>query len=154
MELFYAVPAERARLAPSLFWAGMFTGRMLVSWLAQLVPSQRLLSYSAAVAITGTILFVLATRESLLWIAIAVAALGCAGIWPLLVSDGALHGSSRAPAFIVAAGGLGAATFPYLAGLVGALLGGRLIPALAIPLLVGVFVLVRAERNGSQERMV
>jgi hypothetical protein len=47
----------------------------------------------------------------------------------------------------VAAGGLGASVFPYLAGLIAEVLPGTFILSLAAPLMLGVFALSRPRQH-------
>ena len=143
LELYHGVPVARARLAPTLFWIGMLGGRVLVARLTSRYSATRLLRLSSLLGVAGSLLLVLVSSEWLLWTALAVSALACAGIWPLIVASSGTSGHETGTTITVAAGGLGAALFPYLAGIISELLPGRFILVMAAPLLLAVFLLSR-----------
>ncbi len=144
MELFHGIPAPRARFAPSVFWIGMFIGRVVVARLTRRVSLRALLNGATTIAIAGVALLVLANGEIGLWLATGVCAVAFAGIWPLIVTVTGRRNHETATGIVVAAGGAGGAIFPYLAGRSAEVLSGHLIPATAIPLFaVVLFVTVR-----------
>lgn len=143
MELYHGVPAGRARLSPTVFWIGILAGRLLVARISGKITPRLLLAFSSLLAAGAAVLLSVVAWEPLLWLAVLLAALGSAGIWPLIVATTGSAGNETATAITVGAGGLGAALFPYLAGFTAELLSGQFIPIVAAPLMVGVFLLTR-----------
>jgi FHS family glucose/mannose:H+ symporter-like MFS transporter len=143
MELYHGVPAVRARLAPTLFWIGILGGRLVVARLADPVGPERLLRVSALLGVVGSVLLVTVSAEPLLWTALVISALACAGIWPLIVATSDVAGHESGTTIVVAAGGVGATIFPFLAGLTSEVLPGRMILLMAAPLLLLVYVFYR-----------
>lgn len=141
MEYFRGIPAERARLAPSVFWIGMLAGRVLIARVSHSLSPRLLLAISTGSAFVGSLAIPFVTSEWLLWVVFAITALGAAGIWPLIVSTSGSVGSDLATPITIAAGGLGAAVFPYLAGRTAEVLPGNYIPLLAAPLFALVLIL-------------
>ena len=144
MELYHGIPASRARLAPTLFWIGMLGGRLVIASLTRRHTAERLLRVSAILGVAAAVMLVVVTPEPLLWLAVALSSLACAGIWPLIVATSGETGHETGTTIIVAAGGLGAAVFPYLAGLISEVLPGHFILLMAAPLLLAVFFLSRS----------
>ena len=149
MELYHDIPMSRARLAPTLFWIGMLGGRMLTARLTARISPTALLRGSSLLGVAATVLLVTVQGEWLLWIALALASIACAGIWPLIVATSGASGHETGTTITVAAGGLGATIFPYLAGISSELLPGRFILVMAAPLLLGVFLLSRGRRTAA-----
>jgi FHS family glucose/mannose:H+ symporter-like MFS transporter len=143
MELYHDIPLSRARLAPTLFWIGMLGGRMLTAKLTSRISATTLLRASSLLGVLATVLLVTLEGEWLLWIALVLASIACAGIWPLIVATSGASGHETGTTITVAAGGLGATIFPYLAGISSEILPGRFIVVMAAPLLIGVFLLTR-----------
>lgn len=143
LELYHGVPVARARLAPTLFWIGMLGGRVLVARLTTRFSAVLLLRVSSLLGVIASLLLVSVTSESLLWTALALASVACAGIWPLIVASSGASGHETGTTITVAAGGLGATLFPYFAGIISELLPGRFILIMAAPLLLAVFLLSR-----------
>lgn len=149
MELYRGIPATRARLAPSHFWIGMLTGRYVVARLATRISPATMLRISAVGGITAAIVMSLAPFEWLLWVAVAVVALSCAGMWPLIVAASGDSGHEAGTIITVAAGSLGASIFPYLAGRTAEFLPGTLIPLTGAVLLGVVLLLVGTRRSAA-----
>jgi uncharacterized peroxidase-related enzyme len=145
MELYHGVPAGRARLAPTLFWIGMLGGRIVIAGLTKRFTSSALLRVSALLGVAASVLLVVVPTEPLLWLAVALSSIACAGIWPLIVASSGETGHETGTTIIVAAGGLGAAVFPYLAGRISEVLPGHYILLMAAPLLLAVFFLSKSE---------
>lgn len=145
MELYHEIPPGRARLAPTLFWIGMLGGRMLTARLTARVAPTTLLRGSSLLGVVATLLLVTVQGEWLFWSALAIASIACAGIWPLIVATSGASGHETGTTITVAAGGLGATIFPYLAGISSEVLPGRYILVMAAPLLLGVFFLSRGK---------
>jgi fucose permease len=93
----------------------------------------------------------LVTAEIAVWLLLALAALGCAGIWPLIVATAGSTGRGVSTTIVVASGGIGAAVFPYIAGRLAEVLPGHLIPAAAAPLLLVVLYLSGLRPGRAQE---
>lgn len=147
MELYHDIPLGRARLAPTLFWIGMLAGRVVTARITGRFSATTLLRITSLLGVASAILLATVSAEWLLWIALALASAACAGIWPLIVATSGASGHETGTTIVVAAGGLGAAIFPYLAGITSELLPGRYILAMAAPLLLGVFFLTRRSRT-------
>lgn len=150
MELHHGVPAERARLAPTLFWIGMLGGRLFIARLTSRFTPSALLQVSSLLGVAASVLLVLVGSEVLLWGALALASVSCAGIWPLIVATTGDAGHETGTTITVAAGGLGASIFPYLSGRIAEILPGTLVPAGAAPLLLLVFLLTRTKTAGAR----
>ncbi len=143
MELYHDVPVGRARLAPTLFWMGILGGRLVTARLTTRFTATALLQFFSLLGAAAAVMLVVVSTEPLLWIGIVIASLACAGIWPLIIATTGSAGHETVTTIAVAAGGLGASVFPYLAGRIAELLPGTFILSLAAPLLIGVFVLSR-----------
>lgn len=141
MELFRDIPVAHARLAPSVFWMGMLGGRIVIGRLTPRFGARRLLRWSAIVGVGSTIGLTLVVPEAWMWVMVVITALASAGIWPLLVATSGSAGHETATTIAVAAGGIGGAVFPYLAGLTAEVLPGNFIPLIAAPLFVMVVLL-------------
>lgn len=150
MEVYRAVPAAHARLAPSVFWLGMLAGRVIVARLAGRFGARRLLRLSAILGILSAVGLTLVATEALLWLMVLLVALACAGIWPLLVATSGSAGNETGTTIAIAAGGVGGALFPYIAGLSAEILPGNFIPIVAAPLFLFVLFLSGA-KNGVSE---
>jgi len=143
MQLFHDVPAGRARLAPTLFWIGILGGRLLTARLTVRFSAGTLLKILSLLGAASSIMLVCVETEPLLWIGVALASLSYAGIWPLIIATTGSSGHEMVTTITVAAGGLGASLFPYLAGRIAEVLPGPFILSLSAPLLLAVFALVR-----------
>lgn len=149
MELHHGVPVERARLAPTLFWIGVLGGRLIVARLTTRFSPTDLLRVSSLTGVAASVMLVVVSAEYLIWIALALASLACAGIWPLIVATTGDAGHETGTTITVAAGGLGASIFPYLSGRIAEILPGQLVPVGAAPLLFLVFLLTRTKTAGA-----
>jgi fucose permease len=147
METYRGIPEARARLAPTVFWIGILVGRVLVARISGRLSPRTLLAVSSWLGAVGALMLSLVGSEALLWTAVLLAALGSAGIWPLVVATTGSAGGELATPITIGAGAMGAAIFPYLAGLTAELMPGQFIPIVAAPLLVGVFFLTRATQS-------
>jgi len=145
MEVYRHVPAARARLAPSIFWLGMLAGRVVVARLSGRVAPRRLLRVSAILGVVSAVGLSLVAAEPLLWLMVVLVSLACAGIWPLLVATSGSAGHETATTIAIAAGGVGGAIFPYIAGLSAEILPGNFIPIVAAPLFLLVILLSGGE---------
>ena len=143
MELYHDIPLARARLAPTLFWIGMFAGRVVTARITGRFSPTALLRITSHLGVFAAVLLALVSSEWLVWVSLGLASVACAGIWPLIVATTGSSGHETGTTITVAAGGLGAAVFPFLAGITSEFLPGRFILATAAPLLLGVYFLTR-----------
>ncbi len=143
MELYHDIPLGRARLAPTLFWIGMLAGRVVTARITGRFSPIALLRFTSLLGVVSAVMLATVSAEWLLWLGLVLASVACAGIWPLIVATSGASGHETGTTIVVAAGGLGAALFPYLAGITSEVIPGRYILAMAAPLLLGVFLLSR-----------
>ena len=146
MQLYYDVPAARAKLAPTLFWMGILGGRLVTARLTTRFSATALLRVLTLTGIASSVLLVAVNSEPLLWLAVALAALSFSGVWPLIIATTGSSGHETVTTIAVAAGGLGASIFPYIAGRIAEFLPGPFILSVATPLLLIVFFLTRKTR--------
>jgi MFS transporter, FHS family, glucose/mannose:H+ symporter len=137
----------RASLYVSAFWIAIVVGRVLVVALLRVFAERTVLLGGLAVAMAGvgTLLFPHAPRTALL--AVIVAGLGCAPLFPLLVSRMlARTGRTRSVGWIFAICGSGGAVVPWITGAVSQH-GGGLRAAFLAPLgaLAGILICVLIE---------
>ena len=150
MELYRDVPVSHARLAPSVFWIGMLGGRLVIARLTSRVKPVTLLTLSSLIGAVAAVMITLVAAEPLLWVFVVLASLAAAGIWPLIVATSGSAGHETATTIVIAAGGLGGAVFPYIAGLTAEILPGNFIPIIAAPLLLAVLVLSRVNARAAR----
>ena len=143
MQLYYDVPAARAKLAPTLFWMGILGGRLVTARLTTRFSATALLRVLTLTGAAASVLLVWAGSEALLWLAVALAAISFSGIWPLIIATTGSSGHETVTTLAVAAGGLGASIFPYIAGRIAEVLPGPFILSISAPLLLVVFFLTR-----------
>lgn len=143
MQLFHGVPAVRAKLAPTLFWMGILGGRLVTARLTKRFSATALLRVLTLTGAAASVLLVVVSSEPLLWLAVALAALSFSGIWPLIIATTGSSGHETVTTIAVAAGGLGASIFPYIAGRFAEFLPGPFILSLSAPLMIVVFFLTR-----------
>lgn len=140
---------ERASLFVSAFWLSLVAGRGLVAVLLRVLPEQVVLLGGLAGAIAGvaTLLFPHAPAAS--FMAVIVAGLGCAPIFPLSVSRMlARTGRTRHAGWVFAICGSGGAIVPWITGVISQYSGG-LRAAFLAPLvaLVGILICVMIEQK-------
>lgn len=150
MELYHDIPLGRARLAPTLFWMGILGGRLVTARLTARFTATALLRFFSLIGAAAAVMLVIVNTEPLLWLGLVIASLACAGIWPLIIATTGSAGHETVTTIAVAAGGLGASVFPYLAGRIAEVLPGTFILSLAAPLLIGVFVLSRSKAENKE----
>lgn len=143
MQLYHGVPAVRAKLAPTLFWMGILGGRLVTARLTNRFSATALLRVLTLTGAAASVLLVIVSSEPLLWLAVALAALSFSGIWPLIIATTGSSGHETVTTIAVAAGGLGASIFPYIAGRFAEFLPGPFILSLSAPLMIVVFFLTR-----------
>jgi fucose permease len=104
---------------PSLFWIAMLAGRALTPELVRRVKVHVVLNASLLVALAGTGLIVVAPAATWLFVAIVVAGIGLAPVFPLTVSRYAdAQGSNSTSGLIFTMASLGGAVLPPLVGYV------------------------------------
>ncbi len=145
MQLFHDIPAVRAKLAPTLFWMGILGGRLITARLTNRFSATWLLRILTLTGAVSSVLMVVVGSEPLLWVVVGLAALSFSGIWPLIIATTGSSGHETVTTVAVAAGGLGASIFPYIAGRLSEFLPGPFILSLATPLLLIVFFLTRGD---------
>jgi MFS transporter, FHS family, glucose/mannose:H+ symporter len=143
MQLYHGVPAARAKLAPTLFWMGILGGRLVTARLTDRFSATTLLRVLTLTGAAASVLLVLVSSEPLLWLAVGTAAISFSGIWPLIIATTGSSGHETVTTIAVAAGGLGASIFPYIAGRIAEFLPGPFILSMATPLMIVVFLLTR-----------
>jgi FHS family glucose/mannose:H+ symporter-like MFS transporter len=122
-------------LTPMFFWGGLFGGRAVVPLLPLQRNERTLMASGLILATAGTSFLLQARTFAAIGICIAIAGLGFASIFPILVAwlVKAFGERSRRIAFIMfALGGFGGATMPWFVGLTstrtGNLRAGLLVP--------------------------
>jgi FHS family glucose/mannose:H+ symporter-like MFS transporter len=130
-----AMSAMMSALTPAFFWGGLMTGRALAPIALRAVAERILVAAGliAAILATGTLLYASTYRSAI--ICAAIAGLGLACIYPILVGWLVRIFGAHARRFgsiVFATGSLGGATIPWLVGAVsthtGALRFGLAVP--------------------------
>jgi MFS transporter, FHS family, glucose/mannose:H+ symporter len=103
--------------APSIFWAGLLTGRALAAWLLRTRRAGGVVFGGLAVAAAGAPALILAHSAALSLAAAAICGIGLAPVYPLVVAQYA-SGERRTSGVVFAAGGLGGAVGPLTTGYV------------------------------------
>jgi fucose permease len=102
---------------PSIYWSGVLLGRVAAPSVLTFIPTRRLLLLSMSVALLGTGLLVAGQGPLAVAAATALAGLGMAPIFPLVVAQYADRtGGGAASGLLFAASGLGGAAIPPLVG--------------------------------------
>ncbi|WP_117297746.1 MFS transporter [Paracidobacterium acidisoli] len=131
---FLGIPAARASLAALTFWLMLVASRGIASELLRKVSEAAILLPATMLAAAGTLLLLLRHGTAVVFVAVAVAGLGCGPVFPLLTSRlFARSGSSRHVGWVFAACGCGGAILPWTMGLVSTGTGS-LRTAFAVPL--------------------
>jgi MFS transporter, FHS family, glucose/mannose:H+ symporter len=143
---FLNMPTARASFAALIFWLSLVAGRGIASIVLRRLTETAVLLPAALLAIAGTLLLLLCHGTASVFVAIAVAGLGCGPIFPLLMSRlFACSGTSRHTGWVFAVSGSGGAVLPWFTGLIstqtGSLRVGFAVPlaALAVILLFVLF---------------
>jgi fucose permease len=102
---------------PSIYWSGVLLGRVAAPSVLTFIPTRRLLLLSMSGALLGTGLLVAGQGPLAVAAATALAGLGMAPIFPLVVAQYADRtGGGAASGLLFAASGLGGAAIPPLVG--------------------------------------
>ncbi len=130
-------------VAPSLFWAGLLSGRAAAPLVLRRVRETWMVLLGMLVAVSGLVVILLGTNIVPVLIGVGLAGLGLAPVFPTtiaLFTERFGHDASRLTGALFILAGLGAAVFPWLVGLAsshyGALRAGLVIP------LVGASVMI------------
>lgn len=122
-------------VAPSLFWAGLLTGRAAAPFVLRRVRETRMVLLGMFVAVSGLIGILLGTTVVPVLIGVGLAGLGLAPVFPTtiaLFTERFGHDATRLTGTLFILAGLGAAVFPWLVGLAsnhyGALRAGLVVP--------------------------
>jgi MFS transporter, FHS family, glucose/mannose:H+ symporter len=146
----YAMRVQHARdsvasSAVACFWLALLSGRLLHTALLRRIPETLIYWLSLAVALAGTLLYLLSHSSLQILLAAAVTALGLAPIFPLIVSrasDSLL--SCRNSGWVFSSASLGGALVPWLTGEASARSGSLrvafLVPAAAAVLIMALSV--------------
>jgi MFS transporter, FHS family, glucose/mannose:H+ symporter len=114
-------------VTPSFFWGGLMLGRVLGLAILRRITDLRAAQIGLALAITGTALLTLSRTLPLVFMDSILTGIGCSLIFPVLVSwlierYGVV--AQRVAGPMLAVSGLGAASVPWLVGVVSSTLGG------------------------------
>ncbi len=122
-------------VAPSLFWAGLLTGRAAAPFVLRRVSDTRMVLLGMFVAVSGLVVILLGTTIVPVLIGVGLTGLGLASVFPTtiaLFTERFGHDASRLTGALFILAGLGAAVFPWFVGLAsthyGALRAGLVIP--------------------------
>lgn len=138
----------------SFFWAGLLAGRVLLPYMLKKMKLTRQLVISGAVLAFSILLILFVRNHIMLAITIGISGLGCALIYPLIMSIVGHHykkDKSIPLAVISTAGGIGAFAFPFImSGIAegfGLVAGFLFFAAGAVVMLFGSFGIVWFEKN-------
>ena len=114
------VPAEKAGLWVTGYWASIAAGRILFGFIVERLGTDRLLRLSMFISIVGTVLFAMNLSHAISAISLALTGLGLAAIFPCLMTrTPERFGKALAAHAIgmqVSAAMIGAAILPSLSG--------------------------------------
>ncbi|MGH9505621.1 MAG: hypothetical protein ACRD13_01740, partial [Terriglobales bacterium] len=142
-----------AVLLPVAFWGGLLVGRAAAPALLRRATEIRLAFIGLIVAAVGLAVLA-ASHHAGLWCGMALAGLGLAAQFPLLIAAMGRRVGPRAAAstLIFAMGGLGGAAGPWLVGQMAAaasLRAALVLPALAVALLFALWAVLRDPTPGA-----
>jgi MFS family permease len=115
---------QTASLAVSVFWIAIFTGRMIVSFIAGKVKSNYIMLILSAIGIVSMALFVFAKTIFFIFIAIGFAGLGCSGIITLGISSASTvyeKGRGLLASIVFASVNAGVSLAPFITRLISSL---------------------------------
>ena len=138
-------PAVRGLWAalPSVFWAGILTGRLLATFALQRLVPGGLLSACLAVSFSGVCLLLVAPYGWVILVAVALTGFAMAPIFPLAVAKYAESTKGeKAAGLIFSAGGLGGASVPALVGYMSEFSGSLRLAMAITPLLLVTMLLL------------
>ncbi len=133
----------------SAFWLCIVVGRGVVPLLVRFIPEFKMLISGVVAALLGISILLFPQSAGISLVAVALAGLGCAPIFPLTVARLlARIGDSRHAGWIFAICGSGAAVLPWMTGLL-SVHTGSLRKAFVVPLvaMAGVLLLILVESS-------
>lgn len=131
-------------VAPSLFWAGLLTGRAVAPFILRRVRETLMVLVGMFVAVSGLLVILLSTKIGPVLFGVSLAGLGLAPVFPTtiaLFTERFGHDASRLTGTLFILAGLGAAVFPWLVGLASSHYGA-LRAGLVVPLISGSMMIV------------
>ncbi len=123
--------------APSLFWAGLLTGRAAAPLVLRRVRETTMMWLGMFIAVAGLLVTLLGATTGFILIGVIVAGLGLAPIFPTtiaLFTERFGRDAQRMTGTLFIMAGLGAAVFPWLVGLASSRYGG-LRAGLVVPMI-------------------
>jgi len=141
-----------ATVAPMFFYGGLMTGRALAPLILARVREYSLVIFVLMVVLAGNTLLVLAPRQSIAFVSLVVAGLGCAAIFPVYVtwlSRWYGRGANRVSGLMFSMSSVGSAVAPWFVGIVSAHAGGLrvglLVPLVSAVVMLFLLLLVRRQ---------
>jgi fucose permease len=121
---------------PSAFWFAVLGGRALSPGLLHRLPPRVLVPVGLAVAFGGGVVLLASTSPAALLAGTAVAGLGCAPIYPIVVAEYADRSEGAVSGLVFSAAGFGGAAIPPLVGAVSTATGSLRIGLAAAVILI------------------
>ena len=147
-----AEAAEMSTIAPMFFFGGLMSGRALTPALLNRVREHRLALGGLCVVLVGGTLLVATSRQAVAFTGLALAGLGCACIFPILVawlSRWYGSGAKRISALMFSMASVGGSAVPWVVGFIsdhaGGLRMGLLLPLANALVMMLLIVLLRRQ---------
>lgn len=144
-------------VAPSLFWAGLLTGRAAAPFILRRIADTRMILLGMFVAVSGLVVILVGTTIVLVLIGVGITGLGLAPVFPTtiaLFTERFGHDASRLTGTLFILAGLGAAVFPWFVGLAsthyGALRAGLVVPLVGASLMIVLHTAIMASLPSRQ----
>jgi FHS family glucose/mannose:H+ symporter-like MFS transporter len=122
--------------APTTFWASLMIGRLIGPLVLRVVSDTVAMTTCLGLILVASTAIVAFGRVDVIFVAIAIAGLGCSLVFPVLIAATTEDLDRRAPALVgvaFACGGVGGALIPWLVGFT-ASTSGSLTTGLVVPL--------------------
>lgn len=137
----------------SLLWLGITVGRLISARLAEKLTNKVLVSGLCFISILGLLAQLSSTLNVIAPLTFFFLGMGLSGIWPLLASEAGLMFRSKytgtAFGIIIASGGIGGMTLPYIFGVIGENVQMNILFAmLTIPLVLIALITFTLEKFG------
>jgi fucose permease len=149
-----SVPPDTAGTGVTLYWASIGVGRLLFGSVVERLGSERRLRLSTLTAVLGTGLFAVTRSGRLSALALVVAGLGLAAIYPGMMTRTpqrrGIAWATHAIGFQVSAAMIGAACLPSVSGVLAEQGGLETVGAAAVGLACVVFLLHESLRMPAQ----
>lgn len=110
-----------ASLVALIFWLGILAGRLIISFLSYKYKAGVLLIALSAISLTGLILAIFSSAQSINFLGVGIAGLGFSGIPPLLISSaGRIFGPGREISLTIlfVIGATSGSIIPYIISLI------------------------------------